>query len=63
MIEHKKEWLKPELIVLLRSKPEEAVLDTCKGGAFLGSQGNTHNHCWELQVMVCPNPCFTVGSS
>ncbi len=26
----KKEWIKPELIVLVRSKPEEAVLVTCK---------------------------------
>ncbi len=26
----KKEWTKPELIVLVRSKPEEAVLGLCK---------------------------------
>ena len=26
----KKEWSDPELIVLVRSKPEEAVLDACK---------------------------------
>ena len=26
----KKEWTKPELIVLVRNKPEEAVLTACK---------------------------------
>jgi hypothetical protein len=29
----KKEWAKPELIVLVRSKPEEAVLTACKAFA------------------------------
>jgi hypothetical protein len=27
---HKKAWQKPELIVLVRSNPEETVLVTCK---------------------------------
>ena len=26
----KKPWFKPELIVLVRGKPEEAVLESCK---------------------------------
>ena len=29
-------WSKPELIVLVRGKPEEAVLSTCKGGSTQG---------------------------
>jgi hypothetical protein len=29
--EQKNEWTTPELIVLVRSKPEEAVLTACKG--------------------------------
>ena len=35
-------WSKPELIVLVRSGPEEAVLDGCKGQtiAFTGPQQN-----------------------
>jgi len=33
----KKEWKTPELIVLVRSKPEEAVLTTCKGSTIQGS--------------------------
>ena len=27
----KKAWVEPELIVLVRNNPEEAVLETCKG--------------------------------
>lgn len=34
--ESKKPWLTPELIVLVRSKPEEAVLQACK--TFQASQ-------------------------
>jgi hypothetical protein len=30
MKENKKEWVVPELSVLVRSKPEEAVLTACK---------------------------------
>ncbi len=30
----KKKWSKPKLIVLVRGKPEEAVLDTCKTTVF-----------------------------
>jgi hypothetical protein len=30
MKEEKKEWVKPELIVLARTRPEEAVLLACK---------------------------------
>jgi len=29
MTESKKAWMEPELIVLVRSKPEEAVLSAC----------------------------------
>jgi len=31
--EQQKSWQKPELIVLVRSKPEEAVLIACKSSA------------------------------
>ena len=34
----KKQWTKPELIVLVRSKPEEAVLYACKA---LNGEGPT----------------------
>jgi hypothetical protein len=35
----KKEWQDPELIVLVRGKPEEAVLSACKGE----SRGDPNN--------------------
>ena len=37
MSEGKKKWVEPELIGLVRSRPEEAVLETCKGGESIGS--------------------------
>ena len=39
----KKAWEKPELIVLVRSKPEEAVLITCKDGGTSGTTGPSAN--------------------
>lgn len=32
----KKEWMTPELIVLVRGRPEERVLDACKDGSASG---------------------------
>jgi hypothetical protein len=43
-----KEWIEPELIVLVRSNPEEAVLVTCKAhiNETHGPNGlNTHSRC------------------
>ncbi len=46
MIEQKKKWEKPLLIVLERNKPEEAVLLYCKMGNAQGPPGATgHLHC------------------
>lgn len=36
----KKDWQKPELVVLLRSKPEEAILWACKDETGPGAGGN-----------------------
>ena len=41
----KKEWTKPELIVLVRSKPEEAVLAACKILNSTGSVTSTDVGC------------------
>ncbi|MCI0475157.1 MAG: hypothetical protein L0Y55_02830 [Anaerolineales bacterium] len=41
----KKEWTKPELLVLVRSKPEEAVLGFCKGGSFATSPFPDDSNC------------------
>jgi hypothetical protein len=36
MTTEKRPWRRPELTVLVRSRPEESVLDTCKGAGMLG---------------------------
>ena len=43
----KKEWKTPELIVLVRSKPEEAVLAACK---------NCYNRCTWTYGKLCQAP-------
>jgi hypothetical protein len=59
MTESKKVWVEPELIVLVRNKPEEAVLTFCKGigaGPTVGAVnciGGTES---------C-SPCATTGAS
>jgi hypothetical protein len=56
MVAQTKMWTKPELIVLVRGKPDEAVLDYCKqtggtGGA--GSAGNDAAGCIQPAPSVC----------
>jgi hypothetical protein len=38
----KKPWSKPELIVLVRGRPEEGVLTACKG--YLIHEGSVHDY-------------------
>jgi len=45
----KKDWTEPELIVLVRNKPEEAVLVACKYTAMSGPQG-VNGYCDEEPV-------------
>jgi hypothetical protein len=54
-----KQWEKPELIVLTRSKPEEAVLHGCKlasGAITMPSSAKSGNYkCWRNGCTVmCP---------
>ena len=56
----KKMWEKPELAVLLRSRPEEAVLTACKYPSQIG--GSTFNGGCQTQTNVCL-ACDTLGSS
>ena len=49
---HVKEiWKTPELIVLVRSKPEETVLEVCKFSTTLASGSN--------RCATAGNPCST----
>jgi hypothetical protein len=41
----KKQWTKPELIVLVRNKSEEAVLSQCKGYEAWGPGGQWYCGC------------------
>ncbi len=41
----RKAWVEPELIVLVRNKPEEAVLGTCKVDSSSGGQTTTAGGC------------------
>ena len=57
----KKGWAKPELIVLMRSKPGEAVLAACKSGEAGGVGGGNDNsnlQCWYFTGGPCNGVCF-----
>ena len=55
-----KQWKKPELIVLVRNKPQEAVLTGCKTVGSSGYHG-TNNAClWEA---LCQSVCSSVDPS
>jgi hypothetical protein len=60
MSDEKKKWQTPELVVLLRNKPEEAVLSSCKfyPGIPSGPSWNHDSFCKE----PCP-PCYEHGLS
>jgi hypothetical protein len=51
--EWKKEWVTPELIVLVRSKPEEAVLTACKYTFYGSSPSLTYDYCEEGDCAAC----------
>ena len=56
---NKKTWSKPELIVLVRGKPEEAVLGTCKidaGGEGQMGPNVSQYDCWYSDcTTLCPS--------
>lgn len=55
-----KQWMKPELIILVRNKPQEAVLTGCKTVGSSGYHG-TNNAClWEA---LCHSVCSATDPS
>jgi hypothetical protein len=58
---NKKQWQKPELIVLVRSKPEEAVLLVCKGGPQANSDLVRFN--WCMQQDACTSGCDAIAAT
>ncbi len=62
-LEAKKAWVRPELIVLVRGKPEEAVLGTCKSG-LTGGPLDVFNACWaNIDFPICTIGCDTINVS
>ena len=58
----KKEWTKPELLVLVRSNPEEAVLTTCKTSVHVGDNAAQDGTCRYLGSGYCRVCLSTIGS-
>ena len=57
----KEKWVKPQLIVLVRGKPEESVLNACKV-ALEGGPIIDHYEC-NMGGLNCAGPCSSeVGS-
>ena len=63
MTENKKEWSEPELIVLVRSKPEEAVLTTCKQYGSTSQDGPTSTYNWCATTLPCVPGCNASAAS
>jgi hypothetical protein len=57
----KKEWVAPELLVLVRSHPEEAVLGACKLITTVGSE-DAFSSCI-LTLNACLTFCGPPGTS
>lgn len=53
----KKEWATPELLVLVRSHPEEAVLTACKFFTASPGQPEAANGWCALNVPLCATTC------
>jgi hypothetical protein len=60
----KKQWHKPELVVLVRHRPDEAVLQFCKVDGFQMAQGGLFGDCYQLeyfdgeQLYCIAGPCL-----
>ena len=58
----KKTWTRPQLIVLVRSRPEEAVLLACKALEISGDPNNMDMACVNTVLSVCDS-CSSFGGS
>jgi len=57
----KKLWTKPTLIVLVRSEPEEAILNNCKGSSHSGPLAEDGNCVGDANGRC--NACSAVAAS
>jgi hypothetical protein len=60
-----KSWIKPELVILAKSNPEEAVLTVCKASpsAGMGPLLNVNNCQQVIFPTPCVAPCDTVSAT
>jgi len=58
----KKEWTQPELLVMARSNPEEAVLGNCKNSSGAALPGGVNSGCDSVGEISC-NACFFIVAS
>ena len=64
MTKSKKEWVTPELIVLVRSKPEEMVLAACKKAVASTGPITGKSACYTKVTGKCATAqCSVVASS
>jgi len=59
----KKTWQKPQLLILTRSKPEEAVLLACKYFLILTGETGSNGNCERTVADNCYEVCSDIGSS
>ncbi len=52
-VEMKTNWEKPELIVLVKGKPEESVLLECKMAGGYGGPGSVNDDCFSIPGPPC----------
>jgi len=63
MAAEKSPWRKPEMTILVRSRPEEAVLMGCKLPVLTAGPGSTHNRCKRGPGKSCNTNCSMPLSS
>jgi hypothetical protein len=55
-------WIKPQLTILTRNRPEEAVLAACKNGLNNATTKGQHDGCANVPASFC-RECSSVGLS
>ena len=65
MAENKKSWVMPEMVVLARNTPQEAVLSGCKNGPiYTVSSNDSWGGCYALPwANPCAYTCDTLVAS
>ena len=59
-MEQKKEWVQPELTVIVRRKPEEGILGACKLYPTSVGDQSEHNMC---AADECVSACYSLAGS